>query len=297
MKKYIINLSIFGGCFILIFTVINVVMGEINPQDKFINQKYDELFNSTNVADICILGTSKAIYGINPKELESKNNLVYNFGFAGSTPEFTYYWYNNYFKNYYPKPKLIIYEVNWLMFNENWMWRKIEQDSKHLPFKEYFKLFFNSTEKSTVFFNRYSLFNKKAEEVNTKYSVYKGFKSYPNEHKSIKAFSDTIRFNPKRQYRFFKLLIKSFKANNENVIFVMLPEKIDPEFRNNKYFSESLHFIKQEISDFTFLDYHSEIQRDSSFKDWGHLNKIGASIISKKLRFDIDSLTQNKLYK
>ncbi len=93
--------------------------------------QYYELFTQTVAADILILGTSHATHGINPKFLEDKNpdHTFYNFALNGSNPTYYYEWYTGLFAEAgYPKPKMIVMCVDWFMFDDGWLWRRIAND-------------------------------------------------------------------------------------------------------------------------------------------------------------------------
>lgn len=296
MKKFILNVCLFCLCFFTVFGVLELFFKNITPSDDRYEWQYNEIFNPIVKADIAIMGTSKSMRGINPKLLEEENTSVYNFGLNGSNPEFLFNWYTNYFKKYYPKPRLILLEVSWLMFNENYMWRRIEQDSRYIPIQEFLSQLFYSKDKSTLFFNRFYIFNRTVGYGGLMDSTYRGYTPIPFDLKEIKAYSDSTTFNPKRQRSYFKLLINEFKKDGVNVMFVMLPEKINEDFLEYKYIKENLDYINQEVSKFDYLNYHQEFKTDSIFVDWGHLNTIGARLISLKIKNEIKARTHNNVY-
>ncbi len=93
--------------------------------------QFYELYTNTVSADIIILGTSHATHGINPKYLEEENTgyKFFNFALNGSNPTYYYNWYTKLFKETeYPKPKMIIMSVDWFMFDDGWLWRRLEHD-------------------------------------------------------------------------------------------------------------------------------------------------------------------------
>lgn len=296
MKKFIFNICLFCGCFILVFIVLEMYYKYSTPSEDRYALQYDELFTPQVNADIVIIGTSKAMRALNPKKLEDNNISAFNFSLNGSNPQFLYNWYNNYFKKYYPKPKLILFEVSWLMFNEEWMWRKIEQDSRYIPTNEYFIEFFNSKDKNTLFFNRYYIFNRTIGTGGIIDSTYHGYTPLAYKREIIEQFSDSITFNSYKQKQYFNLLLESFNEDSVDVIFVMLPEKIKKDFLGYKYIKENIDYLDKKLDDYQFLNYHQEFIADSLFSDWGHLNINGANIISEKILRDIKERTHYKVY-
>jgi hypothetical protein len=93
--------------------------------------QFYELYQQDVSADVIILGTSHATHGINPKYLEEKNTgyKFFNFALNGSNPTYYYEWYTKLFKESgYPKPKMIIMGVDWFMFDDGWLWRRLSND-------------------------------------------------------------------------------------------------------------------------------------------------------------------------
>lgn len=93
--------------------------------------QFYELYQQVVSADIIILGTSHATHGINPKYLEEKNTgyKFFNFALNGSNPTYYYEWYTKLFKESgYPKPSMIIMSVDWFMYDDLWLWRRLSND-------------------------------------------------------------------------------------------------------------------------------------------------------------------------
>lgn len=93
--------------------------------------QFYELYEQVVSADIIILGTSHATHGINPKYLEENNTgyKFFNFALNGSNPTYYYEWYTKLFnESGYPKPKMVIMCVDWFMFDDSWLWRRLSND-------------------------------------------------------------------------------------------------------------------------------------------------------------------------
>ena len=91
--------------------------------------KYYELFNNVHNADTLILGSSRAVYGVNPAILEEEGveGSFYNYAFNGARPSYFRKWYHILKDEAnYPLPETVIYCVDWFMFDTSWMWRDLE---------------------------------------------------------------------------------------------------------------------------------------------------------------------------
>ncbi len=92
--------------------------------------QFYEMFNSVYDANVIFLGSSRSVYGVNPRILERNKDLdeysFYNFSLNAAGPSYYLDWYNV-FKTEaeYPTPDKVIYCVDWFMFDSNWMWRKM----------------------------------------------------------------------------------------------------------------------------------------------------------------------------
>ena len=93
--------------------------------------QYYELYEHYYEADVIFLGTSHATHGINPQFVEKKNPnySFFNFAINGAPPSYYLSWYDL-MKNEakYPTPKVIVYAVDWFMFDSEWLWRRFEND-------------------------------------------------------------------------------------------------------------------------------------------------------------------------
>jgi hypothetical protein len=278
---------------------LNFICKLYTPEKDRFQWKYDELFHPKVKAKFVIFGTSKSARGINPKILETDSLSVYNFAFDSSNPEFLYYLYTNLFRHYYPKPKFILMDVTWIMLNPT-MPRKIEQDSRYFPLKDYLYLFFNTKKKHLAFFNRYYLFNREVSKYGEIDITYNGFT--PINH--IKTHGLTkhdrsfiLKLNDEKQLDYLKLLLEAFKKDSIKTLLVIMPDDLDENMQNNPVITNAVRKLKDVAKDekIELIDYRDCIHSDSLFYDWNHLNINGARIMSEKIRNDIAKRTT--LYK
>lgn len=97
--------------------------------------QFYEMFNQMYKADTIFLGSSRTVYGINPLYLDNADSLqyysFYNFALNAAGPSYYLQWYDV-FKNEanYPLPDTVIYSVDWFMFDDSWMWRRFNYDTR-----------------------------------------------------------------------------------------------------------------------------------------------------------------------
>ena len=281
--------------------------------------QFNEMYEQQVGADIILIGTSHITHGVNPKYLEKPGRKFFNFALNGGAPSYYKAWYNNVFKkSNYPKPKAIIYGVEWFMFDDNWLWRRIEMDGKYMreviPVEEIDVKWYDIDGMTTVLFNRIPLiyardrmpevfFPKKEEEKpapqrirdsngNITTSYYNGYIPYEWPYNGTSSEQVLCGDNPK-VYEDFISLLDQFKDEGIPVIFVMTPEYIAG--RDAVQFDEKLAIIEEiaEKYDIPFLNYNVElysgINEDSSnFSDWGHLNEKGSTLFSQQLAKDLE---------
>src|SRR6266702_476553 len=144
MKTFVEKLLIFGVIVISFMALAELyTRNYVCDYNIYERLRYGELSKHEVKADTVILGASHAVNGINSNVIEGPNNKVYNFAFAGANPRYTLSWYRNIFKPLYRKPKIIIYDVNWFIFDSRWLNRKLEQDSIYFTFNTFVDLLMN----------------------------------------------------------------------------------------------------------------------------------------------------------
>src|SRR5438309_1569519 len=96
--------------FFAFLAVCNEAIRRTDPSSLKI--KYQEIFHPRVDAQIVILGSSHAEYGVNPKYLENGPWRAYNFGSGGSPPSYFWDWYGQIFSRFYRKPAVALYCVH-----------------------------------------------------------------------------------------------------------------------------------------------------------------------------------------
>jgi len=259
---------------------------------------YDELFRPMVNADIVILGASHGTHGINPKAFESYNHNVFNFCLNGANPIFTDKWYELFIR-YYNRPSVIIYEVNWFMFDSAWMNRKFEQDSKYFPVDEFIQQLVDRTNdvnqlvrnryKILKLGNKYQLFVK--GDIKVQYDKF--YNGYVPQIDVKGPVIVKIAKNNEDQISKFIELVDKIKSTGIKFVFVQAPEYIPGR---QSPLIESNNRLLREIASkrgILFLNYNDENKSyinysEEMFYDWGHLNERGSNIFSDKLSKDLN---------
>jgi hypothetical protein len=308
MRIHLKKKVIFFSILVVILILMNLWMDrETNPHYPL---QYDEVFHPKVNADVIILGASSATHGINPKYLETDRLKVYNFSLNGAGPSFYLKWYRKIFQPHYRKPLCVIYAVQWGMFDNNLLQRRLEQDSKYFP-SEFFNREFSDQEGvhnlktyETLLLNRIALFRerkhlaerlfKKTQKVFILPRYYHGFIPYERRGR-LDNKKDIKPKNNDAQIRDFEALLDEFEKNNIAVIFVQVPGYLPARYASN--IEEGMQLINQiaEKRKIPFLDYETKrvtnINSDPSmFSDWVHLNEKGSDAFSKLLQSDLKCL-------
>jgi hypothetical protein len=273
--------------------------------------QYDEVFHPKVNADVVIFGASHATHGINPKYLEADHLKVFNFALNGAPPSFYLNWYDKVFRHYYRKPSYVIYVVHWVMFDDRFLRRQLENDSKYFPFDFFIRQFRDFKTLQGLLFNRFAfskerkevlpLLLKKKREIYPIMRYYNGFIPFKARRKLQNTEVVNPEINPVQLHAFEELL-NGLERDGIKVIFVQTPGYLPA--RGVANISESmklLHNIAEERGIF-FLDYETKritnINLDPSlFSDWVHLNEKGSDAFSKLLRSDLEFLLKQKAAK
>jgi hypothetical protein len=299
LKKF----AIFFFLLILILSFMNYWMDyESRPHYPL---QYEEAFHPKVNADLVILGASHATHGINPRYLEGKHLKVFNFALNGAPPSFYLDWYEKIFRPHYRKPSYVIYAVHWVMFDEKFLPRQLEHDSKYFPFRFFVQELIHFKSLQTLLFNRFafskarkqilSMLLHKRRETFPKAGYYNGY--IPFKARARKWLKTAV-VNPEVdavEWRAFEELLDDLRKDGIKVIFVQVPGYLPG--RDNRNISKNVQLLEgiAKKRGIPFLDYETE--RISSintnidlFADWTHLNEKGSEVFSKRLGQDLKEL-------
>jgi hypothetical protein len=286
--------------------------GELNPHYPL---QYSEAFHPKVHADVIIMGASHTAHGINPKYFETDHLKVFNFSMDGAGPSFNLKWYKKVFQAHYPTPSLVIYGVHWGMFDENFLQRKFEQDSKYFPLEFLFQELLDTKSiddlgrVKTLFLNRLGIIRGRkqladrlfrgASNVYAISRYYHGFIPYARKGR-VDRKRDIKLQNSEAQMIAFEELLDEFEKNGTEVIFVQVPEYLPA--RNASDIEESMRLLNKiaEKRKIPFLDYDTKrvtnINTDPTmFSDSIHLNEKGCDTFSELLKGDIASFLKQRV--
>jgi hypothetical protein len=267
--------------------------------------QYEEAFSPKVNADVILMGASHTTHGVNPKYLEKGPLRVFNFAYNGASPAFNLKWYKKVFEPNYRKPRGVIYGVHWIMFDDRYLQRRFEQDSKYFPFELFLEEFQDLKSLGTLVLNRFAfirerkqilprIFRKKRErEVYPVSQYYHGYIPFEARRDLDKRDAVNPHVDPK-QVKAFEELLDEFKREEIPVIFVMIPDYIPG--RDSATIQKSMELIRKIAEDrkIPLLDYENDRVTEINYNrnyyvDWAHLNGKGSEAFSKLLRDDFEA--------
>ena len=266
--------------------------------------QYDEAFHPEIRADVIIMGASHATHGVNPRYLETDGTKVFNFAFNGASPAFNLKWYRKVFQPNYPRPACVIYGVHWVMFDGQYLRRRLEQDSKYFPLRFFLEEFRDLKTLGTLVLNRFAfirerrqivprIFKKKLRaEVYPVSRYYQGYIPFETQRDLDKKDLANAGIDPD-QLKAFEELLDLFKQEGIKVIFVEIPDYIPG--RDTATIERNMQLIEKIAREraIPFLNYETDkvteinYARDS-YVDWAHLNGKGSEAFSRMLRDDFE---------
>lgn len=293
-------------CFALILTVIELRLRKNIVQDEAV--KYREIFSHAEGADIVIFGSSTALNGVEPHVLEkirlptTPSPTVYDFAFAGSSPDFYAEFYETLFRAYYPKPSLVVLAVDAFRFSddtgeEKGGLRELWQDARYFPLPIYIKNFFRTDiDHQKYVVNRFfflgsfedivHIFTRKTEWDLLDQGYLPHFGVLPTD----RAPEHIVSTWNEAQGRRLEHLIDAMTADGIAVVAVQPPQYMPGRIMdgdNTPRLQEI--FCARKIP---FLDYDAAYESDLNekreyFADWVHVNHSGALVWSATLAEDV----------
>ena len=296
------NLIIFTFLVISLFSTLNLFQTYYNSEPPQYRKQYETILQSKNYYNGIIFGSSNSAQSIRPKFLHKSGLNFYNYSINGSNPEFHYKRYKLLFKTKKVKPKYCIYGVDFFMFDENWLWRKFEQDVEYFPFSIFVKefIFNDNISKRDLIFNRFPVLkyrnqiskSLKLVKENSFYNLEdfdSGYISFTGKSLEKTCFKPKLAYNiHSKQIYFFKKLIKLLIKDKVKTIFVFTPEY---GIQQSEYFKMySLKIIESISKEYSIpiLNFNTELRSNVNcnknyFTDWGHMNHLGAKIFTYNL--------------
>lgn len=297
------------------------------PDVHYIGQ-FNEIYSQNIKADVIILGTSHANRAVNPYWLEQGSTLKYfNFAMDGACPSYYLDWWEQVFvPSGYPTPSLIIYSVDWFMFDSGWLWRRIEQDYKYMRNTDSVngsgsasKLeldWSNIDSVLTAVFNRvpviyardriFEMFGTPAPVISEKdlkiedCPYYNGQIAITGNYDGAKTVANCTPSD--NEIEDFKKLLDIWKDKGIPVLFLMVPEYLDG--RRARLYEDQVELLRETASGYNidFINYNDEhltkFSRSAEYYyDWGHMNRDGSTEYSKLLHDDLQPYLEKLLSK
>ena len=293
--------------------------------------QFNEIYSQNIKADVIILGTSHANRAINPYWLEQGSYELdesigylsyFNFAMDGACPSYYLDWWEQIFiPSGYPMPKLLIFSVDWFMFDSGWLWRRIEQDYMYMQTpatkidgteqesaKSIFSdiNWFNIEEAMTALFNRipiiyardrvFEMFEEPALTVSEDAlkiedcPYYNGQIAIAGNYDGRQTTAACTNYD--KEIEDFEKLLGILKESEIPVLLLMVPEDLNA--RKARMYDRNLTLLEQiaEYHGLEFMNYNEERQTYLSlssdyYYDWGHMNWYGSTLYSKMLAEDL----------
>lgn len=283
--------------------------GYIQPIDQ-----YRELVRPRIRANVVIIGTSHTAHGVDPRFLEYGGNRVFNFSLSGAGTTYYHDWYVHLFRPYYPKPDLMIVGVDWFLFNNKYLDRKLTDDSVYLPWKLIADKMLDRSfpvPPEELLKNKLSLMGGKQHLLDVLFSsipgsnpaavYYRGYIPMNLDYEGcggvIRDIDEVSNIEPEAVKR-FEMLLDALQQDGIRVLFLQTPELIPCRITDDDTMELTTRIAKER--GITFLDYNAELASKMNFNvrlysTWGHLNQEGSQVFSARLARDLVKLMPNGL--
>lgn len=285
MKFFFIKLIFFLSFFVILDLSIGFILNKMYLTVKS-SKSYKSNYGFTNCnEDIVLLGASEVSHHLISNKITEKTNLsCFNFGMDGCGIFYQYPLFQSILKT--KKPKILV-----LSFSQIFERKDREYLSELYPYyknNEYVKQIIDSINpKESIKLNSYLYtFNSKLLEIIkghlTKSETSNGYWPLYGSTSGLKLIDCPASLYSNETLYYFEQLLKTANLNGVSVYIFFAPrfEKFDN--KKNKKIIDSLHKKYK----FRFLDYTNDtdfILHPELFKDRGHLNDLGANILTDKL--------------
>lgn len=297
-----------------LFFLISTLETNVYRKNKF--EKRFENYLKENQFSTLILGTSRTYEGIHPYYFEKElGEKAFKESFQGKGPKYFYYFYQLY-KKYAGIPKVVIYGVDYFIYNITSDPRWLARFRNLIPKKgfNYFSaplLLLKYKKKVDEFFNNLLiLLKEKNNPDNTEDSFddfirlqeYTGailLNKGPVSKRPDKFIRQFFFRFPGKEGHYFKKLLEEMNRDNVTVILVGLPDYYGT-FKTNferKDFTIAIKRMEWKYKNVFFYNYNRSykfpLKKREYFLDGAfgltnsHLSKIGAEVFNKILIEDL----------
>lgn len=272
--------------------------------------KMNSAANGSNKAEIILIGSSRTLYQLNPKVIDSITGMnSFNFGLNAASIRTSYNVLKYAIRNQ-PNARMVVLNIDYSMFGVE---KDPYKDPYYYPYENDSTGFLVNDTGTTSMLHKLKLFDISLFDDYVKYSGIDGFlrpgRTEPGEYKGFLPHNDLTDFEvpglsdryrrkapvSERGFHLLKDIINLCKYNNKQLILVQAPYA--KSYFPDKYFLNYYDIIRQTDSlagqnNIPFLKYTGlSIADDNSyFYNTNHLNIRGANIYSQVLANDISKL-------
>lgn len=300
-----------------LFFLISTLKTNVYKKNKF--EKRFENYLTENHFSTLIFGTSRTYEGIHPYYFETEiGQKALKESFQGKGPKYYYYFYQLY-KKYAGIPKVVVYGVDYFIYNitsdERWLSRfKNIIPKKNIDYFSPALLLVKYKKTIDEFFNNLLILLKKKDDPDDCENSYDDFirmqeytgvilpgkgpvANRPDNYNKQSFF----RF-PGKEGRYFEKLLEEMDKDGVKVVLVGLPDYYGTYKTNfeRKDFALELKRWEQRYKNVYFYNYNRilrfPLEKRVYFLDGAygltnsHLSKIGAEVFNKMLTEDLRKL-------
>ena len=300
--------------FCIAFCIFIIALSYLNARfvttdAQYLEQvKFKEAFHPTIKAPIIILGDSRGESSLNPVFFDDFPGGAYNFCFQGAQIRFVKDFYEKAIKPYYPKPRIIVYQVFPDMFMRDG--RKFEQMSEYFPVSLFVKELIQSPERKMAFYNRFSLYKNRSnlwikyhgnyDDSVHKFNFYKGWipiYGFINitAHSELKmlehefyASIDDAKIEPQSE-KMLDEMISNWIKDGIKVVFIQIPTLIIKKVNHKIALSKQESVLSSIAKKYNliYLNYNSNLSSFNNqiyfYHDSKHLNLPGSIFFNMDL--------------
>lgn len=305
MRRFLLKLMAFGLSFAILVGGLeaSAALWLTAPTQATMDAlKYRDLFDRTRRQEHLVIGTSHAVYGVEPGVLARAGLPVYNFGYRNATPRFYRDWYAL-FERLHGAPRSVIFAVDWFIFTDHTN-QRLETHSRFFPRDVFWSMLAERPGRAPALIaNRFTLYADRARMKGALLGNQvghhdlarfdQGYLPYANDagaHR-MRPWDDGERVEAYRED--FERTLDAMARGGVRVVLVQIPELLPVAGEHPRQNAELAAIAARR--GLPFLNYNGErrgpINEDKAmFYDWAHLNAAGCRRFSETLARDLRAL-------
>lgn len=316
MKKFVIRIIIGGAIVLCCAIALDVVITRgLKQVDDFIYEPWTYIQEGNHQHDVVILGNSRAQGHIHPMILDSICVCnSYNLGIEAYHMNMHLLKYD-YYLQYNPKPKLIVYQVDLATIHRPPI-KRGSNSEQFLPlfYESYWRerfvdLGYNQWDLYCPLYRYFGYHTAIRQGIMeglglTHFCInptYKGFKGWDKIMEDRGVPDDQLKIDMSNRFTedikdlvAFENFINKCKSEGINIVLVYSPiyETVEKQLTDRDIFDEYMTNISKQYN-IVYLDYTKDVELRSNkiyYSSPGHMNLLGAEVFTTKLAHDIDSI-------